>query len=139
MKRTLVIAIIALGVGVGAGFYGARSIFPASTESVKNKNSPPPVQVSVAPLTADKPSGEGMTPDEMFTYLSEMPPGIEFDATYMNYLIKFRSTGSAMSRIARDKATNAELKAYSAQLYDAEQQYVAELYSRQRAWGFTHH
>lgn len=136
MKRTLVIVVITLSIGVGAGFYGARVTAPTQ-EPVTND--PPPVQIPVAAFVADKPSGEGMTPDEMFTYLSEMPPGVEFDMTYMNYLIKLRSTGSAISRIARDKATNVELKAYSAALYDNEQQYVAELYSRQRGWGFTHH
>lgn len=135
MKQFL-ISVVALSIGIGIGFYGGRTTAPR-VEPAQTKQ--PVVLMPATKLEADKPSGEGMTPDQMFTYIDKMSPGVEFDMTYMNYLIKLRSTGSAMTRVARDKATNGELKAYAVGLYDTEQQYIAVLYNKQRGWGFTHH
>lgn len=140
MKRYIFISVLLFTAGAGAGFFGGISTTRETATTPPAVQRPVPTQTT--PVTGSeevsKPAGEGMTPVEMSTYLEELPADVTFDMTYMNYLIKLRSTESGITRLARDKATNPELKAFARELYDADQQYITELYTKQRNWGFTH-
>lgn len=86
----------------------------------------------------DKSSGEGMAPSELYAEL-EKRSGDDFDSQYTAYVILMQNNLTGMSRLAKEKAGNAELKAKAEELWQYDSKATTDLYALQKSLGYAHH
>lgn len=135
MKK-ITYSLVATGLlvaGFGGGWVAAsaRSTQPTVVENT------PQTGVEAAKLV-DNSSGEGLTPEELYTQLSGLS-GSRFDAQYLAYVILMRNNLTGMDRLAKEKADNPDIKAKAGELWQSDTATMNELYNLQRSTGYAHH
>jgi hypothetical protein len=135
-KLKIIICVVILFLaGAATGYLLRTPPKPNETVTTTEKKSEPEITV----LDKDTRTGQYMTPTQLYEQLQSMPPGDDFDQTYLTYLAMLRSNETGMSRIAADKATRPELKKIAGNQMQLSSDLVTELYGWQKIWGFTDH
>ena len=136
---------IMVGVGIGvltmsafaAGWF-ASGVQLALTTKVPAPQKVQSAAVQTSAEVVNVETGNGMTTSRMYEELQKTS-GADFDRRYTMYALLMRSDLVAISRLAKDRATNEEIKTKAARMWTDDSPIVSELYNLQHRLGYSHH
>lgn len=132
------VLIILLGLSFGGGW--AASSFTRSVPVAPAQQTQPVVAKTPAPYTdpTEIYSGNGMTPAALYDTLNTLS-GVDFDKRYINYVILMQSDLTGINRLAKEKAVAPTLKERATELWGLDTQRLTDLFTLQKALGYSHH